>query len=1075
MGTENRNITTLTEFVDAIDIHFPIAGKNNSSEGFRENFRNINAALTEATDRIQDLQDNVIIGGKTAAGNPVINSIGGAEINDVQLNQVTYRVKNWGIQSGTIAISWNDAAIHRVTPFGTGTVTLNIIDLPPASESAYVDSGYTKFGAVRVLVDVKNAASTVSLANVSKFDNYIRLPNATGTNSIKLAHTGTVGFDFFSWNGDNFSIVELDPALLGGSGTGSSGGVTYFGDLLGIPYASTSSAGIAQAGSGLSVSGQGILAVDTAVVTAIAGTVLGNFTATGDTLYAPVDVDSNFVAQGTGNLYIHATDPGSSVNLGTTDNYVKATPTQIKMFSQGSIEVESPLSFPDASQQITAYLGTATDVRVGGIKLGFGLAADADGTVSVPGILATVGSTGATGPAIPGPPGPDGATGSTGPQGPLGPEGATGSTGPDGPPGPDGATGSLGNDGSTGATGPRGTDGTLGGDGATGSTGPQGNQGSTGATGVQGATGITAFGGPPGATGATGSAGATGPQGSTGMGATGATGSLGATGPQGSTGAGATGSTGATGATGPQGDLGSTGATGPLGATGPTGFTGNIGSTGATGLRGATGAGATGAIGATGATGSQGSTGVSGATGAGATGVGGATGASGATGPAGATGAGSTGATGAIGATGLQGISGATGPAGSTGAGATGIPGANGNPGSTGATGPQGQTGATGAGATGASGPTGATGINGVNGLNGGTGATGAGATGSAGATGATGIPGADGGRGATGSTGPAGTIGLQGVNGADGSSGATGATGATGPNGATGVAGQVGATGATGVGATGSTGPIGATGADGRNPATYTSTGSVIIKQNYGLKVETDAIIGGGLLSLGASTLDGFTINNATNASALGTGSLVLSAGGLSVALDTRIGQSLFVTRDITANGTSTLSDTIISSVRSAAYSSGIPPTGAIIVEGGGWVKEAFNVVGTFTNLVLAGTGTRGLSANNFGQLLPTPSDVNLKTNIKPLDQGLSHVLELKPVSFNYKNTDLYGTHTEIGLIAQEVQQLFPETVGVNADGSMSLDYARLVAPLAKAIQELNAIVEAQGRRITELESKIQ
>jgi hypothetical protein len=284
-----------------------------------------------------------------------------------------------------------------------------------------------------------------------------------------------------------------------------------------------------------------------------------------------------------------------------------------------------------------------------------------------------------------------------------------------------------------------------------------------------------------------------------------------------------------------------------------------------------------------------------------------------------------------------------------------------------------------------------------------------------------------------------------------------------------------VGATGSTGVGATGSTGPIGATGADGRNPATYTSTGSVIIKQNYGLKVETDAIIGGGLLSLGASTLDGFTINNATNATSLGTGSLVLSAGGLSVALDARFGNDMFVTRDFKSGGSSTFFDTIIGSVRSAAYSQGDPPTGALIVEGGGWVKEAFNVIGTFTNLALAGVGNRAIGVNALGTVQIQPSDGRLKTNIKPIDQGLSQVLELTPVSFTFIDTKLYGTHTEIGFIAQDVQKLFPEVVGSGADGVLSLDYSKLVSPLAKAIQELNAIVEAQGRRITELESKIQ
>jgi hypothetical protein len=110
--------------------------------------------------------------------------------------------------------------------------------------------------------------------------------------------------------------------------------------------------------------------------------------------------------------------------------------------------------------------------------------------------------------------------------------------------------------------------------------------------GTSGTTGAT---GPTGANGANGATGATGP---TGVGTTGATGPTGANGPTG-TGAGPTGPTGPTGSVGPTGS-----GVGPTGPTGPTGLAGAIGATGAAGAAGANGAtGPTGAAGIAGPTG----------------------------------------------------------------------------------------------------------------------------------------------------------------------------------------------------------------------------------------------------------------------------------------------------------------------------------------------------------------------------------------------------------------------------------------------------------------------------------------
>jgi trimeric autotransporter adhesin len=78
--------------------------------------------------------------------------------------------------------------------------------------------------------------------------------------------------------------------------------------------------------------------------------------------------------------------------------------------------------------------------------------------------------------------------------------------------------------------------------------------------------------------------------------------------------------------------------------------------------------------------------------------------------------------------------------------------------------------------------------------------------------------------------------------------------------------------------------------------------------------------------------------------------------------------------------------------------------------------------------------------------------SDRSLKTNILPLSGALSKILSLQGVSFNWKKD---GSRS-IGLVAQDVEKVFPELVGQNAEtGIKSVEYGNLVAPLIEAIRE--------------------
>jgi len=92
--------------------------------------------------------------------------------------------------------------------------------------------------------------------------------------------------------------------------------------------------------------------------------------------------------------------------------------------------------------------------------------------------------------------------------------------------------------------------------------------------------------------------------------------------------------------------------------------------------------------------------------------------------------------------------------------------------------------------------------------------------------------------------------------------------------------------------------------------------------------------------------------------------------------------------------------------------------------------------------------------------------SDIAFKENIIDIKYGLEDALKLRPVSYITKDYK----EEQIGFIAQDMEQVIPEVVS-GKEGSKGISYGSLVALCIKAIQDLNAKVEAQAVRIAELE----
>jgi len=125
---------------------------------------------------------------------------------------------------------------------------------------------------------------------------------------------------------------------------------------------------------------------------------------------------------------------------------------------------------------------------------------------------------------------------------------------------------------------------------------------------------------------------------------------------------------------------------------------------------------------------------------------------------------------------------------------------------------------------------------------------------------------------------------------------------------------------------------------------------------------------------------------------------------------------------------------------------------------------NEALEVTGTIRASNLTG-GATNLTTDANGNIIRDPSDIKLKKNINTLEGSLDRVLALRGVSYDWKDTDRFGTQTEIGFIAQEVELIVPEVV---RDGGeyMSINTRNLIAIAVGGIQELYEIVIGFGER---------
>ena len=100
-----------------IDGTYPVAGQDNDSQGFRDNFTNIRNNLTFAQSEIQDLQDKAVL--KSALTNTTLsNDLAGNAIVNASFTGWRETYNNVGSVSGSTTIDFANGNYQKITRNG---------------------------------------------------------------------------------------------------------------------------------------------------------------------------------------------------------------------------------------------------------------------------------------------------------------------------------------------------------------------------------------------------------------------------------------------------------------------------------------------------------------------------------------------------------------------------------------------------------------------------------------------------------------------------------------------------------------------------------------------------------------------------------------------------------------------------------------------------------------------------------------------------------------------------------------------------------------------------------------------
>jgi len=168
-----------------IDTTYPVAGQDNDSQGFRDNFTNIKNNFTEAESEIDDLQAKVIV--KSAlTGTTVDNNFSDTVLKAAKIEDFSETVVALGTTNGSLAL--NHASAHYYTVTANGNVELAFSNFPPSGAK----------GRIQLEITIGDGITLTLPSSVSQGTTGIQ---GLASSIITFAETDTYIFEFTSTDG----------------------------------------------------------------------------------------------------------------------------------------------------------------------------------------------------------------------------------------------------------------------------------------------------------------------------------------------------------------------------------------------------------------------------------------------------------------------------------------------------------------------------------------------------------------------------------------------------------------------------------------------------------------------------------------------------------------------------------------------------------------------------------------------------------------------------------------------------------------------------------------------------------
>lgn len=221
------------------------------------------------------------------------------------------------------------------------------------------------------------------------------------------------------------------------------------------------------------------------------------------------------------------------------------------------------------------------------------------------------------------------------------------------------------------------------------------------------------------------------------------------------------------------------------------------------------------------------------------------------------------------------------------------------------------------------------------------------------------------------------------------------------------------------------------------------------------------------GLIELGDGTVQTVAAN-AVTATASRTYALQVNASGQGV---------------VNVPWTDTNSGGTVTSVGGTGSINGLTLTGTVTTTGNLTLGGSITSVATTGNFQMNSLGVGTAGSATAGEIRATnnvtayyASDRKWKENIKPINGALEKVKAIGGKTFDWTEeyiearggVDGYFVRKEdFGVVAQDVQKVFPQAIRTRADGTLAVDYAKLSALALQAIAELSIKVSNLERKL--------